>query len=324
MVFAMMIIGAITRLTESGLSIVEWNVVMGILPPRTPAQWEAEFALYKQSPEFLKKNFWMSLDDFKNIFFWEWFHRLWGRLIGVVFAVPLAFFWIRGMIPPGYKSKFLLLLLLGSAQGFMGWYMVQSGLIDIPAVSHYRLAAHLSLAFIILAALLVLAFSLSPIKKYPHKALFMHGLIALIFLSITIAWGAFTAGLDAGLVYNETFPKMGGQWIPPDFWAKDTLIANLLENHSAVQFAHRWLAMGTALIMLSLWAHGMLKAQRIPVLSLVMMMVVLQTGMGIATLLSGVHLHIATAHQGGAAILLSLLVLFLYQTYPRPAPSSQT
>lgn len=319
MVFAMMIIGAITRLTESGLSIVEWNVIMGTFPPMNEAHWQSEFELYKQSPEFLKKNFWMSLEDFKNIYFWEWFHRLWGRLIGLVFALPLLIFWLRGMIPSGYKLKLLGLLALGGAQGFMGWYMVQSGLNDIPAVSHYRLAAHLSLAFVILAALLLLAFSLSPIKKAPSRGLFTHGLIVFVILSITILWGAFTAGLDAGLVYNETFPLMGGQWVPPDFWAKGSLLHTILENHSAVQFTHRWLAVLTVLAIFSLWVHGGAKKLDIPALHGAALMAFLQLGLGIATLLSGVNIVLATLHQGGGAILFSLLVLVLFQLWPQPA-----
>jgi cytochrome c oxidase assembly protein subunit 15 len=200
----------------------------------------------------------------------------------------------------------------------MGWYMVQSGLVDVPAVSHYRLAAHLGLAFVILGALLLLAFSLSPIKKDPQPRLFWHGLATFAVLAITIVWGAFTAGLDAGLLYNDTFPKMGGQWIPPDFWARETVLANILENHSAVQFTHRWLGMFTVFMIASLWAHGLYAGYRSRLLHAVFAMALLQMGLGIATLLSNVHLHVATAHQGGAAILFSLLLLLLYRISPNP------
>lgn len=318
-VFAMIIIGAITRLTESGLSITEWKPLIGAIPPLNDAQWQETFDLYKQTPEFIKKNYWMDLGDFQKIFFWEWLHRLWGRTIGLIYALPLVFFWLRGMIPQGYKIKFLAVFLLGGAQGFMGWYMVKSGLVDMPAVSHFRLAAHLSLALLIMQCLMLLAYSLMPIKHRPSAPLFIHGLIALIILCITICWGAFTAGLDAGLLYNDSFPKMGGQWVPPDFWAKDTLWANLLENHSAVQFAHRWLAITSVLAMGSFWAHGMLRKISFPALHTAMAVVILQFGLGIATLMTNVHLHVAATHQAGAVALLTILCLVLYQTAPRRA-----
>jgi cytochrome c oxidase assembly protein subunit 15 len=203
--------------------------------------------------------------------------------------------------------------LLGGAQGFMGWYMVKSGLVDNPAVSHYRLAAHLSLAFLILSCLLWLALSLSAIKRHPSKPLFIHALIALAFVTMTILWGAFTAGLDAGLVYNDTFPKMGGQWVPPDFWAKDTLLANMLENHGAVQFTHRWLAVTTAVIVFSLWLHGLIRKQSFPMLHALMAMILIQIALGIMTLFTDINIHVAATHQAGAVIVLCLLVSVLFQ-----------
>ena len=314
MVFAMMVIGAITRLTESGLSMVEWRPLIGALPPLSTEEWQRVFDLYRETPEYQKKNSWMGIEDFKTIFFWEWFHRFWGRLIGIVFALPLAFFWIRKMIPAGYHLKLLGLLILGGLQGLMGWYMVQSGLIDQPAVSHYRLAAHLSLAFVILALLLLTAFSLHVKTMHPNRALHTHSAIALLFLSITIIWGAFTAGLDAGLVYNESFPKMGGAWMPPDFWKYDTIWINILENHSAVQFAHRWLATASVLVVLSLWIHGLLRNAAFPALHILAIFSLLQMGLGIATLLSGINIHLAATHQAGAAILFATLILCWFQT----------
>lgn len=314
MVAAMMIIGAITRLTESGLSMVEWRPLIGALPPMNDTEWERVFGLYQQSPEYQKINTWMEISDFKKIFFWEWLHRLWGRAIGLVYAVPLIVFWLRGMIPHGYKLKLFGLLILGGLQGVMGWYMVKSGLIDQPAVSHYRLAAHLGLAFLILAFLLSLGFSLSVKTRTPNRALNIHAWITLACISITILWGAFTAGLDAGLVYNETFPKMGGQWVPPDFWKYDTVWMNILENHSGVQFAHRWIAMTTVLVVFSFWLHGVLKKQAFPALHAAMLMAFIQMGLGIATILSSVHIHPATTHQGGAIILFGLVLLCLIKT----------
>ncbi|MCB9983590.1 MAG: COX15/CtaA family protein [Rhodospirillales bacterium] len=316
-VFAMMIIGAITRLSEAGLSMVEWRPLIGALPPLNEEEWQRVFDLYQQSPEYLKKNSWMNLDDFKSIFFWEWFHRLWGRLIGIVFALPLIFFWVRKIIPPGYHLKFLGLLALGGAQGFMGWYMVKSGLVDVPAVSHYRLAAHLGLAFIIITALLWSGLSLTlKTRRVASAALHVHGWITLAFIAITICWGAFTAGLDAGLVYNETFPKMGGAWVPPDFWQHETLWANIVENHSVIQFTHRWLAIGTLIMVSGFWLHGMMRGLRFRALHAAMLVALIQLALGIATLLSGVHLHIAVAHQAGAIILWGLMIICLYQTRP--------
>ncbi len=315
MVFAMMVIGAITRLTESGLSMVEWRPLIGALPPLSQEEWQRVFELYQATPEYQKKNFWMELDEFKTIFFWEWFHRLWGRTIGLVFALPLLVFWIKGMVPQGYKGKFLFLLLLGGAQGFMGWYMVQSGLIDQPAVSHYRLAAHLGLAFIIFGVLLWHAFTLSSFARYKTDTVFrIHLHSSALFIAITIAWGAFVAGLDAGLLYNDSFPLMGGQIVPPDFWQHETLFGNLLENHSAVQFAHRWLAMFSVLYIISVWAHGMAKGYKANALNLLALMAFLQMGLGIATIFSGVNIAIAAMHQAGAAILVLLLILTIRQT----------
>ena len=319
MICAMMVIGAITRLTESGLSMVEWRPLIGALPPLSEEEWQRVFALYQQSPEYQKKNFWMEIGDFKAIFFWEWFHRLWGRLIGLVYAVPFLFFWVRGMIPPGYKLKLFGLLILGGLQGLMGWYMVKSGLIDQPAVSHYRLAAHLSLAFIIFAFLFWLGLSLIVKTRFPNHALNIHTWLVLICVSITILWGAFTAGLDAGLVYNETFPKMGGQWIPPDFWKYDTFLMNITENHSGVQFAHRWIAIATVFLSLSLWGHAVLKSINFPALHLLALMACTQLGLGIATILSGVHTHVAASHQTGAIILFGLVLICLYQTQKKAA-----
>ncbi len=321
MVFAMMVIGAITRLSESGLSMVEWRPLIGALPPLNDGEWGRVFDLYRETPEYQKKNSWMEITDFKTIFFWEWLHRLWGRTIGLVFALPLIFFWTRKMIPHGYHPKLFALLILGGLQGLMGWYMVKSGLIDQPAVSHYRLAAHLSLAFLIFSALIWLGLSLTiKTRRFGNRALNLHGWLALAFIIMTMIWGAFTAGLDAGLVYNDSFPKMGGGWLPPDFWKYDTAWMNMLENHSAVQFAHRWLAVTSVIVVLSLWLHGALKQKTFRALHAAALMALAQMGLGIGALLSGVHIHIAAAHQAGAVFLIGLILMCIYQT--RPAKNS--
>lgn len=299
MVFAMAVIGAITRLTESGLSMVEWKPLIGALPPLHDSEWNRVFDLYQQTPEYQKKNFGMTLAEFKNIFFWEWFHRLWGRLIGVIYAFPLVYFWIKRQIPQGYHLKLIFGLCLGGAQGVMGWYMVKSGLIDRPSVSHFRLAAHLSLAFVIFSYLLWLAFDLKPNpNKKSSFCLKRHGWSALILSAITITWGAFVAGLDAGLVYNS-WPKMGTHWIPPEL----TTIHTIIHDPVSVQFLHRWIAVITLITTVSF-------AWRItsPLLAFAVFM---QVGLGIATLLSQVAIPLAALHQGGAFIVIGLLIYHL-------------
>lgn len=318
-VFVMVIVGAITRLTGSGLSMVEWRPLIGALPPLNETEWNRVFALYQKSPQFIYETYWMELHDFKVIFFWEWFHRLLGRFIGLVYAVPLAWFWIRGKIPAGYKLKLFGLLILGGLQGLMGWYMVKSGLSDVPAVSHYRLAAHLGLAFLLFSVLVWLGLSLSKVKPQPCKSLFTHGWIVLGSLVITIFWGAYVAGLDAGLIYNDTFPKMGDRWIPREILSAkpyQPVWLNLFEDHVGVQFMHRWLAMFTVLMILGFWAHAAYKKHTPLALNSLAVMALLQMGLGIATLLSGISLPLAVMHQTGALVTLMLLVITLWTLRP--------
>ncbi|MGB4057826.1 MAG: COX15/CtaA family protein [Alphaproteobacteria bacterium] len=312
LVFLMVMVGAITRLTESGLSIAEWKPLMGVLPPLNEAEWMRVFDLYKQTPQFQKTNPWMELGDFKTIFFWEWFHRFLGRMIGLAYALPLLFFWIRKQIPQGWTFKLLFPLILGGAQGFMGWYMVKSGLVDIPAVSHYRLAAHLLLALLIYGVMLWLGLSLEQKNKTkPEKNLFLHAVLTLIFLITTITWGAFTAGLDGGLIYNDNFPKMGTTWIPPE--ANESI----LSTPAGAQFLHRWLAMATVIMIFGFWLHATIKRRASPALHALAIMSVIQMGLGIATLFSGVFLPLAVAHQAGALIILTLLLIYAHGIKPR-------
>lgn len=312
MVFTMVTIGAITRLTDSGLSMVEWRPILGTLPPLNEAEWDRVYELYKQSPEFKHKHMWMELHDFKAIFFWEWFHRLLGRTLGVAFALPFLFFLLKKMIPQGYKLKLFGLFVLGGMQGLMGWYMVQSGLIDNPAVSHYRLAAHLGLAFLIITLMFALGLQFMGMKRQPSQALFNHGWIVLTCVVITILWGAYVAGLDAGLIYNDTFPLMGGGILPPDMWHLSPWWHNLFENHESVQFTHRWLAMFTVAMVIGYWINARVKGQKSLVFGALAFMAVLQMGLGIATLLSSVALPLAVLHQAGALTVLMLMVWSLY------------
>ena len=302
--------------------MVEWRPLIGVLPPLNAQDWQHEFDLYQQTPEFQKKNFWMGIDDFKTIYFWEWFHRLWGRMIGLVYALPLFYFLLKRKIPQGYVLPLLFILVLGGLQGFMGWYMVQSGLIDRPSVSHYRLAAHLSLALLIFSLVLWLAMRIGGYKPKPSKALFIHSLVGLLSLIVTITWGAFVAGLDAGLIYNE-FPKMGAGLMPKDMWHLQPAWLNLFDHIPAIQFTHRWLGITTALIIGSIAIHAGMKGQNFGGYYLVSVLAFAQAALGIITLLSGVHIVVATLHQALAVLLLATLVMCIFMSRPERQNKNQ-
>lgn len=314
LVFVMVVVGAITRLTESGLSMVEWRPLIGALPPLSEAEWTRVFDLYKLTPEFQKTNFWMDMHDFKTIFFWEWAHRLLGRIIGLAFGLPLLWFAIKRQIPKGYGLPLIGLLILGGMQGYMGWFMVQSGLVDQPAVSHYRLAAHLGLAFLIFALLLKTALTLlTPSGTTISKPLHAHLWTALAALTLTIFWGAYTAGLDAGLIYNDTFPHMGNSLIPYDMHLYSPYFVNFFENHAGVQFAHRWLAIATTIIIAAFWFHAQKRGHLSWPVHALAIMVILQFTLGIITLMTHIAIPVAVMHQGGALITLGLIVINLHK-----------
>lgn len=325
MVLIMAVIGAATRLTESGLSIVEWKPISGAVPPMTEVDWQQEFKTYQSSPQFQKVNQHMTLAEFKNIFWWEWVHRQWGRLIGLVYAAGLAWFWLRKEIPVNYKKPLLGLLALGGAQGVMGWLMVKSGLVNDPAVSHYRLAAHLFLAVLIYIWALWLGISIRrglkqiPFEKPKMSSLQKHSIATLCVVLVTLIWGAFVAGLDAGLLYN-TWPSMDGHIAPPDFWHLSPAIMNFFENHGAVQFIHRMLAYLAVLMCIAIGA--MTKARKISMPTArigyaIAGMGILQVVLGIITILTQVHLHVAVTHQAGAFVLIGLLVIWLQKLRDR-------
>lgn len=316
-VFLMAVIGAITRLTESGLSIVEWKPVSGALPPLNEAEWLKEFESYKQSPQYRAVNYGMELPEFKRIFFWEWLHRLWGRLIGVIYAVPLFFFWRR--IPAERRGAFLGVLFLGALQGAVGWWMVASGLVNDPAVSHYRLAAHLMLAVLIYGCLFRLALSTGVAPSQNGGRLsgvrnFARATLAAVVLTMT--WGAFTAGLDAGLVYNDTFPYMGQNLWPSEMLAYRPLWQGFFEDHATVQFTHRVLAVLTLLKVFLLIRKAMPFNPPARIKKLLIAAGVIgtaQVGLGAATVLTKVHIHVAATHQAGALALLTVLVWLLHE-----------
>lgn len=326
-VFLMALIGAVTRLTESGLSIVEWKPVVGALPPLSSADWEKEFSLYQQSPQYIKINQGMSIDEFKNIYLWEWVHRLWGRMIGLIYALPLVYFWARKKLPEHLKKPALVVLGLGFLQGAMGWYMVKSGLVDLPAVSHYRLAAHLMLAFLIYAAILKMALSIvwTPPKITVNTAkLRKFTVIALGLAVLTMIWGAFVAGLRAGHFYN-TFPTMDGYWLPPELFLFKPLWQAFFADPAVVQFTHRVLAILAFLKIMALWrksAKMQLPSSAAAAFRALGCAAILQVILGISTLLTNVNIVLAALHQAGAMLVLTLLITVLHVTEKRAEKAS--
>lgn len=320
LVFLMVVVGGITRLTESGLSIIRWEPLSGILPPIGEAAWQAEFAAYRQSPQYQLVNSGMSLDDFKNIYFWEYVHRLLGRIIGLAFALPLAWFAWKRAIPRGYGWKLVALLALGGLQGGIGWWMVASGLVDRPDVSHIRLAVHLLLALAIFGALLWVALDLLRLARgsggrparMPTSAIWMLSLLFLQFL-----FGAYVAGLDAGYAYSS-WPKMGDRWFPADAPMLEPFVRNFADNPIVVQFVHRWLAFAVAAAALVLARSAWLSGHR-QAAGALGAAVTVQILLGIFTLLSGVELWIAASHQGMAVLLLAATLVAAHRLGDRDA-----
>lgn len=304
MIFFMIVLGALTRLTESGLSMVEWRPVTGWLPPLSEAAWQAELQKYLSSPQGRLVNRHFTVGEFQQIFWLEYFHRLWGRLIGLAFALPLAWFWLRGALTSRLKPRLLALLVLGGLQGALGWAMVASGLIDRPSVSHYRLAAHLLLAVAIYAYTVWLILELGSGSKRtddPKIAREAQSMIGFVFL--VMCFGAFMAGLRAGSAHS-TFPTMSGYWIPPGLFDLSPWWINIFENGTTIQFIHRWLA-----ILLVLGVLAMPFRARRPEVFFAAAMALVQLGLGIATILSGIDIALATMHQAGAVLLLTALIV---------------
>lgn len=331
LVFAMVVVGGSTRLTESGLSITEWRPITGAIPPLNPADWLAEFARYKQIPQYKDLFSNMDLNGFKFIFMWEWSHRLLGRIIGLAFGVPLLVFWLRGMVPAGYKLKLLGLLALGGFQGFVGWWMVTSGLVHRVEVAQQRLAVHLFLASLTFAALVYLAASLKPksITALPAAARlrrFASVIVCVIFLQIFL--GALVAGLRAGRAYN-TWPLMDGHFIPPSqvLVALEPFWRNFTDNIAMVQFQHRMVAYALLLLTLTQALYAMVwapksraKRRAFHLFGLVFM----QAGLGVVTLLLVVPLWAGLLHQAFAMFVLAEAVIYRESlSRPRTEPLVQ-
>ena len=310
MIFLMVVIGGVTRLTESGLSITEWQPIAGVIPPVSDADWAREFDHYKAIPQYQAIHAGMTLAEFKTIFFWEYLHRLWGRLIGVAFAAPFLWFLFARRLSWALAPKLAVLLVLGGLQGALGWYMVESGLADRIEVSQYRLVAHLAAAVALYLAILWVALDLWPSteRRVAASSTMRRALTALLALTLlTLATGGFVAGLRAGYIYN-TFPLMNGFIIPPDYATVSPWYLNPFESLAAAQFDHRVLAELTWLWALGVWvwllrldlARGMRAA-----LHAVAAVATLQLGLGVATLLLVVPIPLAVAHQAGALLLVT-------------------
>ncbi len=321
-------LGAYVRLSRAGLSIVEWNVVMGVIPPRTEAEWEVEFAKYKQSPEYQKVNRGMSLEEYKEIFYIEWFHRLIGRFVGLLVIVPFVYWWIRGRLTPTDLRRYGLVVVLFLSQGVMGWLMVKSGLQDRPAVSHYRLALHLMFAIVLLALTwrywLEKVVPRPPRFRAPDRYYVAFRWFMVLFIS-QLVYGAFMAGLKAGY-FSDTFPLMSGSWVPPGLLTTfSPAWLNVVENPATVHFIHRWLAFvvliafgwvywllfrccrGTAVLR---WAHG------------VFALINVQITLGILTILYHVPKWLAIVHQLTAVLIFMALLVMAHYHRPTEATAS--
>ena len=311
MIFAMILVGGATRLTDSGLSITEWKPIHGAIPPLSDADWHEEFEKYKEIPEYQHVNKGMSLSEFKFIFWWEWGHRLLGRMIGVVVFVPLAWIWVSGRLEPWLKPRLAALFVMGGLQGAVGWWMVVSGLSERVDVSQYRLAAHLTFACLIFAYTIWLASCLTPWREKPLQKSAARLSAGLLFLAVLIQiyLGGLVAGLKAGLIYN-TWPLIDGALWPAGLLASEPLWRNFFENHLTVQFVHRMAAYGV--VLLAFW--HMAATLRLGTrdgysrrAALIVGLVIAQVALGVLTLIHVVPMSLALIHQGGAIVVLAVV-----------------
>jgi cytochrome c oxidase assembly protein subunit 15 len=311
LVFAMVVVGGVTRLTGSGLSIVEWQPIMGALPPLSDAEWQQIFERYQQTPQYKLVNQAMTIAEFKGIFWWEYIHRLLGRLIGVAFIVPLLWFIARREIPRGYALRLAGIFVLGGLQGAMGWYMVKSGLVDNPRVSQFRLTAHLALALAIFAAMFWTGLTLLERRQNPRLTSHSQRVVRMwatgfvVLVCVMILSGGFVAGIRAGFAYNS-FPLMNGKFVPPEIFMLEPWWRNFFWNIATVQFDHRiiaWLlAFSAPVVWWKLRTTSGVPARAQSGGNLLLVLVAVQIALGIATLLLVVPIPLAAAHQAGAVL----------------------
>jgi cytochrome c oxidase assembly protein subunit 15 len=343
MVVAMVALGGVTRLTGSGLSMVEWHPLMGALPPLDEAGWQAVFERYKGSPQYTQVNHWMGLADFKRIFFWEYLHRLAGRLVGVVFGVPWLVFAVRGQLRGRLAVRTLAVFVLGGLQGLLGWFMVKSGLRDLPTVSHYRLAAHLALALLVFGAVLWLLLDAAaaadaepgdtaevaaedtaesePRSATQARSLARAALATMTVVALQVVYGAFMAGTGAGHIYS-TFPTINGRWLPPQAFAYEPAWRNLLESPFGIHFFHRSFGYVTAVVVCAFcwlaWRHARAGHERLATRGLIPLVVV-QIALGAITVVWHVPVWSAVLHQLTGVALLGFSVIAVHAFRRRTA-----
>nr|WP_321237406.1 COX15/CtaA family protein [uncultured Psychroserpens sp.] len=318
LIFIMVVVGGITRLTHSGLSISNYKLISGTIPPMNEQEWQEAFDLYKQYPEYQKIHSHFNLQDFKDIYFWEWLHRVIGRFIGLVFIIPFLYFLIRKQLSKSTIKKSIILLCLGAFQGFLGWYMVKSGLVDNPDVSHYRLAMHLTTAFLTFAFTFWVALDLIfPKKKEIDKKLRNFIRIGLLILILQIIYGAFVAGLDAGIIHNH-WPMMSeGQFMHETVYIEQNpLYKNFIEGKSGVQFMHRMLAYVVVIFIIAIWLKVrklILTRDQLIGINALLLALAVQFILGVFTIINAVPVWLGVAHQIGAFILLSTMIFTLHR-----------
>jgi len=327
MIVVMVLLGGVTRLTGSGLSMVEWKPLFGVLPPVSEQAWQETFDKYKQFPQYQQVNRWMQLSDFKRIYFWEYAHRLWGRLIGVAFLLPFALLVATGRLRGRWIARTGAAFCLGGLQAVVGWLMVKSGLVDIPAVSHFRLALHLGLAFFvgqyIYWLILDLQTGFETVQPAPPQTRRLHAAV-LVLLVVQVVYGAFMAGTRAGYLF-PSFPTMNGHWWPPGFWAHSGFWGSLLSGHVAIHVIHRYMGLVLAVVVGAywFWAQGRLldkcAARR---LNALVLLVGVQLVLGILTVVTQVGVAWALLHQLTAFFLLSAWVALAHRLRALRAPAT--
>ncbi len=315
-IYLMIVVGGVTRLTQSGLSMVDWQPIMGIVPPLSTEEWQEAFTAYKQYPEYQKINRGMSLDEFKQIFFWEYGHRVLGRIIGMIYFVPFVVFLALGRVERRWQPRLWIAFVLGGLQGLMGWYMVKSGLVDVPYVSHYRLAAHMMLAMVILGFLFWLILDMLAVNRCQvSRGLRSGSFWLLILLAVQLVLGAFTAGLDAGYGFN-TWPLMHGQFLADAALMMTPFWHNFVENGVMIQFLHRWLGalllLGVVVLAWRSIGTGLSGAALILV-----GVTFVQFALGVTTLLYRVPVLLGSLHQAVACLMLLSLIYVVYLSRDR-------
>ncbi|MBI4757025.1 MAG: COX15/CtaA family protein [Betaproteobacteria bacterium] len=326
MVFATLVVGGVTRLTHSGLSIVEWQPIVGTLPPIGQAEWQETFDKYKKTPEYQKVNHQMDLDEFKGIFWWEYWHRVLGRTIGLVFLLPFLYFLWKRRIDGPLVPKLVGIFILGGLQGAMGWYMVKSGLVDDPRVSQYRLTAHLSIAFLIFISMMWVALDLVAERTKRAADRVVDGLQRFGFWLALLAFymivtGGFVAGIRAGKAYN-TFPLMNGHVVPPEIFMIDPWYLNFFNNMATVQFDHRLGAWLLAFLVPWFWVRirrAQVSARARLAATTLLVALAVQIALGIATLLLAVPVALGAAHQGGSMVVFGVLLWLNHELRVAPA-----